>query len=360
MVRRPDPRITPPLSQNEALFDLAIRRAISVERFKAGEARRIVSFLERKLYPDLLGKAVRRLESIKLRGFDRGPHTTQKVRDMLRALDALVDKRVREAHGLLRASLVDFAAAESQWQAGVIAGSGPLRLETLLPSREVLRSAVVARPFQGRLLREWFQGHSDNTKRAIRDHVRIGIVEGETAAQIARRVRQVTKQSRRGAEAMVRTAVSHTMAHARDATYRANARLLKGWQFVATLDSRTTPVCQALDGTVHEIGRGPAPPRHIACRSSSVPIIKSWRELGIDAKDLAPGTRASMNGQVPASMTYGDWIKRQTVDVQNDALGVRRAQLLRSGGLTVDRFVDRAGRTLTLDELASRHPEAFE
>lgn len=89
------------------------------------------------------------------------------------------------------------------------------------------------------------------------------------------------------------------------------------------------------------------------CRCTMTPVLKSWRELGIKGlKDLAPSTRASMNGQVPDSLRYGDWLKTQPLAIQQEALGVARARAFRAGDLTLGDFVDeRRGRILTLDQL---------
>jgi hypothetical protein len=63
---------------------------------------------------------------------------------------------------------------------------------------------------------------------------------------------------------------------------------------------------------------------------------------------------------VAASVTYQDWLKRQPKEVQDDILGVSKAQLFRKGDLPLDRFVDRAGHEYTLDELRQRESEVFQ
>lgn len=67
-----------------------------------------------------------------------------------------------------------------------------------------------------------------------------------------------------------------------------------------------------------------------------------------------------MNGQVPDDLTYNQWLRQQSVDIQNEALGPRRGALFRKGDLSVTQFTTRRGRTLTLKELRQREPDAFE
>jgi len=137
-------------------------------------------------------------------------------------------------------------------------------------------------------------------------------------------------------------------------TFEANSDIVKGVQVVATLDTRTCETCMAEDGKVYNVGEGVRSPLHPGCRCTITPILKSWQELGIPAKDIDAGTRASMDGQVPASMTYGEWLEGQPRDVQDEALGPTRAEMFRSGEVTIDRFTDDKGRPMTLEQIRRR------
>ena len=81
--------------------------------------------------------------------------------------------------------------------------------------------------------------------------------------------------------------------------------------------------------------------------------------MGIDMAELDPTTRASMDGQVPQDMTYQQWLKSKPAAFQDDVLGPTKGKLFRDGDLPLDRFVDRKGRELTLDELRKKDAEAF-
>ena len=141
--------------------------------------------------------------------------------------------------------------------------------------------------------------------------------------------------------------------------YAGNADLIKGVRWVSTLDGRTSPICRARDGVIYDVDKGPRPPAHWNCRSTTVPVLRSWRELGIPADEASPGTRASMDGQVPSDMTYQQWLKSKPAAFQDETLGKAKGRLFRSGGLTLDRFVNNKGREYTLDELRKRDAQAF-
>ena len=113
------------------------------------------------------------------------------------------------------------------------------------------------------------------------------------------------------------------------------------------------------DGTVYKPGKGPRPPAHFNCRSSTSPVTKSWRELGFDIDELPPATRASMNGQVPSDQTYDGFLRGQDKGFQEEVLGKRKAELFR-GGLKTDRFVDKSGKEYTLDQLRKRERDIWD
>jgi len=66
-----------------------------------------------------------------------------------------------------------------------------------------------------------------------------------------------------------------------------------------------------------------------------------------------------MDGYVPETVTYRDWLKKQPMSRIIDILGPARAKLYREGGLKIGDFVNDKGRTLTLRELRARDSAAF-
>tara|TARA_R110002096_G_C14661938_1_gene728462 strand:- start:54560 stop:56911 length:2352 start_codon:yes stop_codon:yes gene_type:complete len=356
-----DPRLLELLgaSSNEQLKDAAIRHAIFIERFKGGVSNRTLAFLNDQVYPDLLSTLERRLQS------GAGTFGTKRLQAMQREMDEIL--RVgfqRSRQNLVSNELFPLAGDEAQRVMDQMASSTPIDMRLLSPDPATLRSIVTSRPFQGRHLREWYGTLTRSTQQSVRQQVNIGIAQGESIGSISRRLRGtraarfadgVLQTSRRSANAIARTAVNHVVTNAREETYKANEDVVKGVQYVATLDSRTTDICASLDGKVFPVDEGERPPQHMQCRSTTVPILKSWKELGIDLKEAPEGTRASMNGQVPATLNYNGWLRKMdaspaTRGIVDDALGPRRAELFRSG-VNVDKFVNAQGKTLTLRQL---------
>jgi SPP1 gp7 family putative phage head morphogenesis protein len=265
-----------------------------------------------------------------------------------------------ELHTALYNDLVDqmqkVSVYESEWQKTTVEGSLPIVFDTIAPAPTTITAAVLSKPFQGRLIREWVDKLDDSSYTAIQSAVRQGLIAGESYDVITRKIIGIKPLrysdgllalGRNQTQALISTAVAHSVNVARDEFYKSNNDIIQGVQFLATLDFRTTTICKSLDGKVFKIGEGTRPPVHIRCRSTTVPVLKSWKEFGL--KEPAEGTRASLNGQVSESINYEQWLRKQSVENQNEALGVGKAELFR-GGMPLDRFIDN-GKELTLEQL---------
>lgn len=344
---------------NDDIRSAQVSHIIGLQRLSRATERKAVRLLER-----LERRLVEELVRADLTEYrrDRVERLLGTIRDVLSGEYAGMTEAVV-------ADLRDLAGYEAEYQENLLTRLIPVDVDFARPSDDQLWAAVNARPFQGRFLRQWFADLEADAFARLRNTIRMGYVEGLTTEQIIRQIRGSRAQgykdgvlatNRRMVETTVRTALNHTAARARERLFQRNADLIKGVQWVSTLDGRTSAVCRARDGKVYKPDEGPRPPAHPNCRSSTTPVVKSWRELGVNLKDAPEGTRASMNGQVPASETYDSWLKKQPTEFQNEVLGARKATLWRKGDLPLDRFVDKSGEEYTLDELRRREAEAFE
>lgn len=87
------------------------------------------------------------------------------------------------------------------------------------------------------------------------------------------------------------------------------------------------------------------------CRCTLAPVIKSWKEMGMDLPEMDESTRASMDGQVPESKTFDKWFTGLSKERQERYLGNGRYELFKSGKISFGDMVDQNGRELTIDEL---------
>lgn len=354
------------MAANDDIMDAQVSHSIGLQRLGTGILRKILALLNRT-DSDLEEQIRARLDGVQP-GVIEAEFTIERLRLLLEGIRRTNAAVYDQIQAVLLQEALGLASYEVEYQSRVLAEHVPVRLDVIQPTTEQLAAIVQKRPFQGRLLREWAKGLEQGRTQKVHDAIRIGMVEGETVDQIVRRVRGtramqfkdgVLEITRRDVEAVVRTAVNHIANGASEAVYEKNADLISGVRWVSTLDSRTTAVCRARDGKVYEPGKGPRPPAHWNCRSTTTPVTKSFRDLGIELDEVPAGTRASMDGQVPADMTYGQWLARQSAAAQDDILGATKGKLFRDGGLAVDRFVDRKGAEYTLAQLRRREAGAF-
>jgi hypothetical protein len=147
------------------------------------------------------------------------------------------------------------------------------------------------------------------------------------------------------------------------AVYEANQDVSKEYQYVATLDSLTSPICRALDGQKFPYGQGPTPPQHFGCRSKIVAVI-DYKGLGFPELESEFEARASKGGQVPANTTYGQWLKDQPLKTQQDVLGASKVpyfnRLVDKYGAkdAMAKLVRDDGSELTLEQLRKRYGPA--
>jgi SPP1 gp7 family putative phage head morphogenesis protein len=236
------------------------------------------------------------------------------------------------------------------------------------------KGATITLP-NGQVVEKAFRGIAESQAERFGQVVRNGLLTGETTPQIAKRLvgtlqfgeNRTAKQAiAAGGElttipdnqviALVRTSINQVANAASQQVYEANQDITQKYRYVATLDTRTSAICAALDGREFEYGKGPTPPQHFNCRSTTVPII--------DPDILPPSTtatRASQDGQVPINMSYGEWLAKQPKSVQAEALGASKVpyfnKLAEKYGPknAVAKLVRDDGSELTLDQLRSRY-----
>lgn len=364
-------------SVNEQLFDASVGHAIDLQEYSLGVQQRMVAILNR-VDADLAAALASALERLPAESF-----TVERLEALLasvRELNAQAYAAVQQALGM---ELEQFAEYEAGYQFQLFEEALPAPVLARFPLTAIapqqVYAAAMARPFQGRLLREWASTIEAGRMAKIREAVRVGYLEGETASQIVTRIRGtraekyadgILQRPRRDLMAVVQTAVAHTASVAREQFISSNADLVKAEAWRSTLDTRTSEPCRIRDGLKYEarthkpIGhkipwlQGPGR-IHWNCRSTSTAVTPSWRELGIPIDEMAPGERASMDGQVPAETTFGEWLQRQSAARQDRVLGPERGRLLREGGMRLPDFYSPTGKWLSLDELRKRDAEAF-
>ena len=383
--------------------------AINLNRYSNSVAKRIIN-----AYNDLVVDAIEQL-----RGLDDlpAPDKAARLRSILAQLKSDIGRWANESVSLSIEELEELAGVEAGFVVAELRKALPVELrDTVNPvviSPNFAEAVVTVDPTQrgivslsddlqavvtgagtgvrltiaegvtltlpnGQVLEKSFRDLGEKQTALFGQAVRNGLLQGETTDSIVKRLKGRLRQGQPGSinqviaaggqatipadnqiRTLVRTSINQVANAAIQKVFEANRDVTKQYKYVATLDGKTSAICRALDGTVHDYGKGPLPPQHFNCRSATVPII-DYKGLGIPEPE--EDERSSASGLVPEGTTYGRWLANQTKAERERILGSRASYfdyLSKQVGPedAIRKFVRQDGSELTLDQLKRRYPD---
>jgi SPP1 gp7 family putative phage head morphogenesis protein len=389
----------------EALY----RNAIDLNRYSNSVARRIIN-----AYNDIIIDSVNQLRTIddlaapvkaaRLRGIlaqlkdslatwagDSTELTARELQGIAELQSEFVAEQLRKALPAGARDAVNTVEISPQFAQSVVT-TDPTQLNVVALSDDLFaavqgapatfsltaaKGATITLP-NGEVVSKAFRGIAVDQAERFSQVVRQGLLTGEPTPAIAKRLignlefgeraRNVRQLVAAGGQAtavadnqvitLVRTSINQVANTASQQVYEANQDITKKYRYVATLDTRTSAICRALDGQEFPYGRGPTPPQHFNCRSTTIPVI-DYDELGFTPPPA--GTRASQGGQVPANESYGQWLAKQDLPTKAKALGAGKVayfeKLSEKYGPqnALAKLVRDDGSELTLEHLRARY-----
>jgi len=168
---------------------------------------------------------------------------------------------------------------------------------------------VLGTQFAGSNWSKRIWGDRDKLIGELRTRLAQAFIRGESADRTARELADRMRVSLSNAERLVQTETAFFVGEATAAGYRASG-VVDRYEFLATLDSRTSEICRSMDGRVFALSEREVgvnyPPLHARCRSTVVPYFDD---------ELDPGERIARDeeGQtyyVPGNITYREWLEK--------------------------------------------------
>ena len=254
----------------------------------------------------------------------------------------------------------------------VLLSETALRIASTLPPLELTVLGSPKQPYslQREFARAFLQPNGRSTQQAFAESaqqlqdtfersVRSAVVSGQTTADLVRQLKgdgeQITGLMRPPIERLRtigRTGAQSVANSIQEVQIQENVAV-EFVEFVATLDSRTSPICRATGGQIYRKGNHPVPPLHFNCRSTIAPHIpgreegsrsmtmliedddgkvRSYGAYNKDIQDrLSPAQEALLkqnaSGRPPS---YGDWLKAQPAAAQDVVLGRKNGALFRA------------------------------
>lgn len=236
-----------------------------------------------------------------------------------------------------------------------------------------MKQLVTEQTLGGKVLADWIGSALLPDIDNIKSEIAAGYIRGEGYAKIVSRLENALliskgSQKARDLETIVKTYIQSMNVKAQQDVYEANKEVVKQVEWTAIMENGSTktgrgtcPRCIALDGQrwgTTDYSR-PSCPLHARCRCMLIPVTKTWKDLGFDVEEMEDayqpwtirGAKGSILDYGHTDMSYGQWWHTRDKAFQDNAVGVRRADLIREGKLAIPDMVDSKGDLIPLKSL---------
>jgi SPP1 gp7 family putative phage head morphogenesis protein len=370
---------------NEELIDLILKRSHYIYLFENGMIQDMIDPYNRAK-TELMTRVAR------LEDYGQGwtlQYRMDRLNSQLHEMDMILKNANDDGIATVSNYLNEFGQVENDFYNRLLGDRfGTIGINTVgLPIQQIYE--IVNTPIGGSMYHERMVKRYGDAMFNIKSDLTQSVLQGEDMAKASRRLfgigqamgGEIGSRLIQQSSVIARTEIMRVSNAVSQRIYDENTDILKGVQWISTLDNRTCLICGALDGKIFYYNKKMVPPprpRHPRCRCCLVPITKSWAELGADQKIQEPdaGTRpftyigekpplgsrqyvSQMNkwaGDVPATEIYPQWLKRmngQDPAFVRDILGPKRYELWQAGKLEFNDMV-KGNKILTLDKLGGK------
>lgn len=319
---------------------------------------------------DVYEEAVRKILSSEYRNLS--PTERARLAQLVREVEAHIQGGYSAAERFALSELGNYAELEARIAAHDITSivqraqlAGVRRLPDVnvggLITRQLVQSTarLTDLPIQGLPFGDWWERQRVTMTSDVKRAIQQGIIEGKGPMAIVRRIipernqadPAVWRRARNEASILVRTTTNAVQNDAALESYRAAGdEISNSYRWLSIRDSRTSPICRALDGRVFRYSdeTAPRPPAHLNCRSTTVPVFRPAIAKALGRDPSAPLTMQS----------YDQWLREQPAFRQNAILGPTRAEWYRARKMTLADAIDTDLRVLTLAQLRARIEES--
>lgn len=268
-----------------------------------------------------------------------GNWTASKLNEIKR----LINDEITKSYGGLFEQLQDESVAIATINQNAVLGYASLA--TTLPEyavKDLIKSTRLIQMSEDSQyeFKKLLEGTKETNIRVLRNTLAGLVATGKTPQEIAR---DLTFKSNKLSKGQIRSNIFTIVTDAKNqGNYQGykeleNRGLIKYYEHVSTLDSRTSDICMRLDGRkyyqkIDDIPSGLKPPIHGNCRSQLVPRTTDDQQL-----------RASQNGQIPEEK-FPTWFVKQPKSFQRTALGNRKYKLYQDGIYKIESLPDVIGK----------------
>lgn len=375
-------------------FDSYISYAANLQRVDATTRLKVMKLL--KQVEDNLIKTISQVDPT---GVAHTTYQTMRYNQLLKQVQEMLSQDFKAIKKTVVNDLSDLSRAEVQFTMKATNNYVGVDLLSTSLTPTMIKNIVNDTLIVGAPSADWWSRQADSLQRAFADQIRQGMMLGETVDELSQRIRGtstgvregykladgsqrfrteysggIMDATRRQADALVRSSVQAVSQRTRYETYQQNSDVVEGVQALAVLDARTSDFCMAISGQSWTLDGEPLdnsdpfpgyPPYHWNCRTTLIPLLKSWEDLASsDKKDIAAQAdsaglsietvQSSMDGPVSGDLNYEDWLSTKPLEFQEELLGPTKYRLWSDGKITFRDLIDQSGNPLTVKELVDR------
>ena len=243
------------MSATQYLTDVLTRHSVFLERYSKGRSKEALILLNR-IKQDINARLAQE------------PTVFQRNRleAVLKDIEEITTIGFNDIKIKVELDMKDLAPIEAQYSANVF--NKVSTVDFTLPADDQLISAVMTQAMAVQrgvavTIDDALAKFSKQKSLQIAAIIADGVTLGDTTPTISKKVGEVIDTlQRRQLDTLVRTITNHASSISRQQVYNANADLMEGYQWIATLDSSTTLICGTRDKKVFQAPYGPMPPAH--------------------------------------------------------------------------------------------------
>lgn len=170
-------------------------------------------------------------------------------------------------------------------------------------NERAVRQAVLTNHGKGNFSSRLY-GHSKTLSKDLQENLAIGIIRGESVDKMAKRISKRLNVSMSNAKRLVRTETAYVHEMATLDGYKEAG--ITSYRYLATLDNRTSAICQGLDQQVFPVEKATSgvnfPPMHPNCRSTTEAVFEDEIKSTRTARSNDGGSY-----MVSRDMSYEKW-----------------------------------------------------
>ena len=239
----------------------------------------------------------------------------------LRRLQATIDNARKECEKLYKVELKDTTRSLRQCYNSAFAhtiydidrGFNTLHTFSMFPASRV--NKLLRSRWSGENYSERIWNSTNKLADALKEQLLVSFMTGSGVTEAAAAIREEFQVSAHAARRLVRTETNFI---ANQSELDAYKRLgIEEYRYIATLDTRTSDICQSLDNQVFKIDDAKAgvnlPPMHPNCRSTTI-----MHDAEEPLKERIAKDENGKSIYVPGNMSYKQWLQKYHPELSPD------------------------------------------